>query len=261
MGKTKAGTPVQVQLLGGDPDKLARSAVIAVKMGATAIDLNFGCPSPTVNHHDGGATLLKYPTRIREIIKTVRSVLPESIPVSAKLRLGWDNPRSIFLNTQMAVEGGAAWITIHGRTRLQGYIPPAFWEPIGEVQKNFEIPVVANGEIWTLDDFKRCREITGCEHFMLGRGALANPRLPLLIAHELGLGPPPPDLEELPWNHLLFRFVQLAEGFSDRPGYIPSRLKHWTRLIDQKSPLPWYNSIKPLKQTEEILDCIRSFYL
>ena len=78
----------------------------------------------------------------------------------------------------MAAEGGAAWLTIHGRTRAQGYDPPADWGPIGQVRARLGIPVVANGDIWTVDDFRRCREETGCRHFMLGRGALADPRLP-----------------------------------------------------------------------------------
>ena len=87
---TPTGLPVQVQLLGGDPGRMARAAAIAWQAGARAIDINFGCPAPTVNRHDGGATLLKYPDRIREVVAAVRGALPPEIPVSAKLRLGWD---------------------------------------------------------------------------------------------------------------------------------------------------------------------------
>src|SRR4051812_41578163 len=88
--RTITGLPVQVQLLGGDPDLMAAAAVKAVECGATAIDINFGCPAPTVNRHDGGATLLKYPLRLRGIVAAVRAAVPQPIPVSAKLRLGWD---------------------------------------------------------------------------------------------------------------------------------------------------------------------------
>src|SRR5262245_7631642 len=87
-GRTPTGLPVQVQLLGGDAERLAQAAVVAHEAGATAIDINFGCPAPTVNRHDGGATLLKYPQRIREIVAAIRSSVPRQIPVSAKLRLG-----------------------------------------------------------------------------------------------------------------------------------------------------------------------------
>src|SRR5438552_4445369 len=131
---TPAGLPVQVQLLGGDPDKLAQAALTAVRAGARAVDLNFGCPARTVNFHDGGATLLKYPDRIREIVATVRAAVPADLPVSAKLRLGWDDPEAIHVNAARAAEGGADWITIHGRTKSQGYRPPAYWQPIGEIR-------------------------------------------------------------------------------------------------------------------------------
>ena len=88
----------------------------------------------------------------------------------------------------MAAEGGADWLTIHARTRTQGYKPPVYWKPIGIVRERLGLPVVANGDIWTLADFRQCREETGCRHFMLGRSALANPLLASQVAHELGIG-------------------------------------------------------------------------
>src|SRR5262249_40055538 len=87
--RTPSGLPVHLQLLGGDSEKMAQSALLACQLGAGAIDINFGCPAPTVNRHDGGATLLKYPDRIREIVGAIRKAVPAEIPVSAKLRLGW----------------------------------------------------------------------------------------------------------------------------------------------------------------------------
>ena len=120
---TASGLPVSVQLLGGDAERLARSALTAVETGAQSIDLNFGCPAPTVNRHDGGATLLRSPERIREIVTAVRAAVPPHVPVSAKLRLGWDSLDPIHENAEMAAEGGASWLTIHARTRVQGYEP------------------------------------------------------------------------------------------------------------------------------------------
>src|SRR4051812_48770492 len=186
---TPNGLPVHVQLLGGDPARMAASAVVAHECGAKAIDINFGCPAPTVNRHDGGATLLKFPRRIREIVAAIRAAVPPEIPVSAKLRLGWDSVDAIYENVEMAAEGGASWVTIHGRTREQGYQPPALWHPIGIVRERLGIPVVANGDIWSVEEFHRCRAETGCVHFMLGRGAIANPALSHQIACELGLKP------------------------------------------------------------------------
>jgi tRNA-dihydrouridine synthase C len=104
--RTTSGLPVHVQLLGGDAGRLAQSAVVACQAGAKVIDLNFGCPAPTVNSHDGGATLLKHPQRIREIIAAVRGAVPPTVPVSAKLRLGWDSVDSIYENAEGAAEGG-----------------------------------------------------------------------------------------------------------------------------------------------------------
>ena len=161
---TPAGLPVQFQLLGGNPELLAEAAWRACQAGACGIDLNFGCPAPIVNRHDGGAALLKYPERIRKIVEAVRQRVPKAIPVSVKLRLGWDSIDSIHRNAEEAAAGGADWLTIHGRTKVQGYTPPAYWKPIGEVQKRLGIAVVANGEIWSLEEFRRCRDETGCEH-------------------------------------------------------------------------------------------------
>ena len=95
-GKTPSGLPVQVQLLGGDPERMAEAAQVAVKAGAKAIDINFGCPAPTVNRHDGGAAILRFPERIEAIVAAVRAALPAEVPVSAKLRLGWDAANAIF---------------------------------------------------------------------------------------------------------------------------------------------------------------------
>jgi tRNA-dihydrouridine synthase C len=256
--KTPAGIPVQIQLLGGDPERLAASARIACALGAPAIDLNFGCPAPTVNRHDGGATLLKYPDRIRDIVRAVRSAVPPEIAVSAKLRLGWDDPTTIHLNADRAVEGGAAWITIHGRTRLQGYAPPADWKTIGEVQRRLSIPVVANGDIWNRDDFLRCREVTGCEHFMLGRGAMAQPFLALELAGLLGLSSSPAParrLEISDWLGLLTRFAYFAEG--QRPGHLPKRIKQWLNLAQAFGDFSLFEEVKRMETADGIFNLLR----
>lgn len=254
---TQTGLPVQVQLLGGDPDKLAQAALVAVQTGAHAVDLNFGCPARAVNRHDGGALLLNHPDRIRAIVSAVRAALPRQIPVSAKLRLGWDNPDAIHVNAERAAEGGAAWLTIHGRTKSQGYRPPAYWMPIGQVRARLGIPIVANGEIWTVEDIRRCQDETGCQHFMLGRGALASPTLARAAACELGIRGSAPlgQFGKTPaeWLPLVRRFVELS-AIAASLAYTTARIKQWLRMANHDGRMPWIDSLNRQQSLHDLLD-------
>jgi tRNA-dihydrouridine synthase C len=256
-GRTPTGLLVHVQLLGGNADLVAGAAVRAHELGARAIDINFGCPAPTVNRHDGGATLLKYPARIREIVRAVRAALPPAVPVSAKLRLGWDCVESIFENATMAAEGGAAWLTVHARTRVAGYAPPVYWGHIGRVRERLGIPVVANGDIWTVEDFRRCRDETGCRHFMLGRGALADPRLSRRVAAELGLIPEVTGADaerEFDWPARLRELLaQTPTAETVRPEQAVSRLKQWLRLAATRGTFTGFDVVKRARSVAELL--------
>lgn len=255
-GRTWSGLPVQVQILGGHAGRMAEAAVVACEAGAQAIDINFGCPAPTVNRHDGGASLLNHPHRLREIVAAVRAALPPEVPVSAKLRLGWDSMDPIFENAEMAAEGGASWLTIHGRTRVQGYKPPAHWGPIGIVRERLGIPVVANGDIWSVEEFRRCRDETGCLHFMLGRGALANPRLPAQVARELGLvsGEPAADPDApFDWLPPLRRLVEYTEALEGmKTSLIVGRLKQWLKIASLYGDFPFFEAVKRARSVEEV---------
>lgn len=174
---TDYGIPVKVQLLGGKPEPMAINALEAVRAGALAIDLNFGCPAKTVNRHEGGACLLGQPDRVHAIVKAVRDALPNHIPVSAKIRLGYED-RSGYLENALAIaEAGASELTVHARSKVDGYKPPAYWEYIHIIRDALTIPVVANGEIWSVADYYRCRAESGCDDVMIGRGLLACPDL------------------------------------------------------------------------------------
>lgn len=173
--KTRSGTPVFVQLLGGQPGPLAENALRAHEMGALGIDLNFGCPAKTVNRHDGGASLLKCTDRVFNIVETVRKAVPASTPVTAKVRLGFDDPSASLDNVKACEDAGATWVTVHCRTKTDGYKPPAYWEWIPKIKERSKVKIIANGEIWNINDFEKCRTETACEDFMIGRGALRNP--------------------------------------------------------------------------------------
>lgn len=240
---TASGTPVIVQLLGGDPDRLAATALQCIQLGARAIDLNFGCPAPTVNRHDGGATLLKYPQRMYNIVKTLRQSVPSDIPVSAKIRLGFDDPSSVYENAEMVFAAGADWLTIHARTRSQGYRPPVFWNYIADIKKEAPIPVIANGDIWTFEDYKKCREMTGCDHFMLGRGALANPNLVNSIAKDLGIEA---KLGFGSWNEALQKLAEVYLRSGTPPSIVLRKTKQWLSIRKRQFETPCFDTIKLL---------------
>jgi tRNA-dihydrouridine synthase C len=176
-GRTEGGMPVRVQLLGSDPAILAANAARLATLGPAAVDLNFGCPAPTVNRHRGGAVLLDEPELLFEIARAVRAALPAEMALTAKMRLGVaDTSRA--LDCARALEaGGVAELVVHARTRDEGYRPPAHWEWVGRIAEAVHVPVVANGEIWTVADWARCRAVSGVADVMLGRGAVTDPFL------------------------------------------------------------------------------------
>lgn len=241
--KTQAGTPVFIQLLGGKPEPLAENAMRAVELGAAGIDLNFGCPAKTVNRHDGGATLLKSSDRIFNIVSTVRKKVPQHIPVTAKIRLGFDDPKVCVENAQAAEAAGAHWLTVHCRTKVDGYKPPAYWEWIPKIKETTKIKIIANGEIWTAQDFQRCKEVTGCEDFMIGRGALRDPFLFLKIRKQ--------EHDKNP-SVLLPDFFKTCEIYAS-PEYATARTKQWMnqlRINDEKMQNV-FDQVKVLKKPFE----------
>jgi tRNA-dihydrouridine synthase C len=181
-GRTRAGVPVRPQLLGSDPVCLAENAARLAELQPPGIDLNFGCPAKTVNRHRGGAVLLDEPELVHAIVAKVRRAVPADVPVSAKMRLGYQDD-SRLLDCAHAIESaGASELTVHARTKAHGYKPPAYWESIARVRQAVRLPLIANGEIWSVADAQRCRAITGCHALMLGRGMVRRPGLALAIA-------------------------------------------------------------------------------
>lgn len=178
-GLTPSGTPVFIQLLGSDPDLMAKNAAVAARLGAPGIDLNFGCPAKTVNKSQGGASLLKNPRLIYDVCAAVRAAVPSDIPVTAKIRLGFEDDQAFESVVEEIVRAGVTELTVHARTRRQGYKPPAHWHRLANVSQHIDIPLIANGEMWSPSDVRRCASISGCHDFMLARGALCRPDLGL----------------------------------------------------------------------------------
>lgn len=239
--------PVRVQLLGSNPELLAFNAHRVAMLGASAVDLNFGCPAKTVNRHRGGACLLNETNLLFDIVKAVREAVPDNVPVTAKIRLGYENRSNYVENAQAIAEAGAAELFVHGRSKEDGYKPPAYWGCIGEIRDALSIPVVANGEIWTVDDFLQCQQESGCEDFMLGRGLLARPDLGLAIkAKTKGK-----EHNSMPWSdvlELLHRF-HLDTLPDYPPKFCGNRLKQWLMYLKRQYPEAsvFFERVKRLK--------------
>jgi len=225
---TPAGVPVRVQLLGSDPRFMAVNAARLAALRPAGIDLNFGCPAKTVNRHQGGAILLREPERIHALVRAVREAAPAGLPVTAKMRLGYED-KSLAVDCAQAMEaGGAEELAVHARTKAEGYRPPAHWEWVGRIQSAVNIPVVANGEIWTVEDYRRCREISGVEDVMLGRGMVANPGL----ARQIKQG------EGMAWGELrplLGDFWDLL-ALHAQPKSRCGRMKQWLNYLRKTYP-------------------------
>ncbi|WP_024302456.1 tRNA-dihydrouridine synthase [Pseudogulbenkiania sp. MAI-1] len=230
--RTRAGTTVRVQLLGSDPACLADNAARAAELGAPGIDLNFGCPAPTVNRHRGGAVLLTEPELLFEIVSAVRASVPAAIPVTAKMRLGYED-KSLAIECAQAIErAGADELTVHGRTKVEGYRPPAHWDWIARIRESVGLPVIANGEVWTVEDYRNIRRESGCETVMIGRGLIAAPDL----ARRIKAGEeaePMPWAEMLPW---LRDFFEQCRERAEGSAYPASRLKQWLGQLKHSYP-------------------------
>lgn len=231
--RTRAGVPVRVQLMGSDPACLAENAARLAGLRPAGIDLNFGCPAKIVNRHGGGAALLQDPELLHRIVAAVRRAVPASMPVSAKMRLGFDTADGALECAHAIVSAGAGELVVHARTKADGYRPPAYWERIAEISEAVAVPVIANGEIWNVADAMRCRELSGCATLMLGRGMVADPGLALaIVAADRGAR------AELGWAQLqplLAAFWRLVSGHIE-PKARAGRLKQWLNYLRRRHP-------------------------
>lgn len=244
--RTPAGTPMRVQLLGSDPHFMAANARRLMRHQPAGVDLNFGCPAPTVFRHRGGSALLGEPRLLHDIVAAVRAEVPAGTPFTAKMRLGIDDA-SLAVDCAQAIEAaGADELIVHGRTKADGYRPPARWAQIDRVRSAVAIPIIANGEVWTVDDCRRCREESGCADIMIGRGALADP----FLARRLRGEDPGGWAELVPWVEIFWHGVRGRV----LPVHAGGRLKQWLMLLRRHYPgaEALYQRIRPVKGADEI---------
>jgi len=165
--------PVAFQIYGDDPDKIVEAALRIRRLEPDTIDLNMGCPEKKVANRGAGVGMMRTPLKIARTIRKLVAAL--DIPVTGKMRIGWNDCQTYKLVARIVEEEGGALIAIHGRTKEQGYGGVADWDAIAEVKAAVKIPVVGNGDVRTVADVKRMQAYTGCEAVMIGREAMANP--------------------------------------------------------------------------------------
>ncbi len=252
-GYTPAGVPVKVQLLGQHPQWMAENAVTAIELGSHGVDINFGCPAKTVNKSQGGAVLLQYPETLYQIVKAVREAVPAEQPVTAKIRLGFNDTSLAFENAAAIDAAGASSLAIHARTKKDGYRPPAYWPWIAQIKEKVSVPIVANGEIWSQADAQLCQAQSNCIDLMIGRGALALPNL----ANCIKTGEAPMD-----WPTLISLLIQYSgyEIYGDKGRYYPNRIKQWFSYLKRQYPEAdnLFANIRKLNTSEEIVAVLRA---
>ena len=244
--RTPAGTPVRAQLLGSDPACLADNAALLATLEPAGIDLNFGCPAKIVNRHRGGAVLLDEPELVHRIVAAVRRAVPAHVPVSAKMRLGHLDDSRMIDCAQAICSAGASELVVHARTKLQGYRPPAYWDRVAHIRQAVALPVVANGEVWTVDDARRCMAESGCDALMLGRGLVSDPGLALALR-----GQRTPDWAEIePLLGLYGRLIAPRVAPRHRGG----RIKQWLNMLRRCHPEAQraYDAVRALHAAEDI---------
>lgn len=221
-----AGKPLGLQIFGHVPDTMGLAARKLADAGADVVDLNLGCPVPKIAKNCDGSALLKETRLLAEILRAMVAACPD-IPVTIKMRLGWDDDYRNYLEVaKIAEDAGIAAVTVHGRTRSQMYSGSADWEAIGEVAQTLSIPVIGNGDVSTPQQARHLMETYGVAGVMVGRAAMGNPWLLPRMVHYLKTGellpePTPAERVEVALAHCEL----LATEKGERVG-VPECRKH-----------------------------------
>ncbi len=255
--QTKSGVPIHIQLLGQDPNWMAENAVRAANLGAKGIDINFGCPAKMVNKSNGGAALLKQPELIYQVVKACREAVDPSIAVTAKIRLGWENPEDCFDIVDAIEQAGANELTVHARTKSGGYKASEIkWHYIDEIRKKTSLPLIANGEIWNYQDGQNCIQATGVDSLMVCRGAFNVPNLGNMVKH---------NHQPMPWYEVVDLLLQYSqyEMKGDKGLYYPNRVKQWFSYLRQQYPqaADLFREIRTFNKAAPIIEHIERYRL
>jgi tRNA-dihydrouridine synthase C len=229
---------------------MAENAQHGVEYGAAGIDLNFGCPAKTVNKHKGGAALLEFPETIYNIVKACREAVDNRIPVTAKIRLGIEDPNDCFEIVDAIEKAGANELTVHARTKIGGYKASEIkWHYIDQIRQRTTLPIIANGEVWNYQDGIACRDATQVNSLMVCRGALTIPNLGNMVKH---------NHPAMTWHEVLQLLVTYSEFEvqGDKSKYYPQRVKQWFTYLRHAYPEAdeLFYTIRTFSQVEPILD-------
>jgi nifR3 family TIM-barrel protein len=250
--------PITAQLFGSDPLRLAQATQMVEDLGFDAIDFNLGCPANKVVKGCGGSALLRDLKLLAELLRTIRSAT--SMPFTIKIRAGWSEKEMVALEVgKMAEDLGVNAITLHPRTRVQGFSGKADWHLIGELKALLRIPVIGNGDIQTPEDALRMQVQTGCDGVMVGRGALSNPWIfRQILELENGLPQTEPDVRAK--YQLIKDYFQLL--FNEETAGAIGRMKQFASWFTHAVPFgaSLRKSIYESKTESEVLLRIEEFF-
>lgn len=197
MTKVQNKAPFGIQVFGNEPNIIGEACSIIEKFNPDFIDLNCGCPAPKITGNKGGSNLLNTPTLIYDIVKQMKDCTKK--PITVKIRIGYNDNNINGLEVAKIIEkAGASMLTVHGRTRQQMYLPPVNYDIIKKIKEEISIPIIANGDIYTLENYIKIKEYTKADEIMIGRGSLGNPFIFNEIYQYINFGKiiPPPTIEE-----------------------------------------------------------------
>lgn len=253
--------PIVAQLFGADPDTLADAARVVEDLGFDGVDMNFGCPVKKVVKCNGGSGLLRDLPAVERILKAVRAAV--SIPFTCKFRTGWDEDSIVVRQMgRLAEDCGLQGVSLHGRTRQQGYAGRADWDRIAELKRSVRIPVVGNGDVRSPEDCVRMFRHTGCDGVMIGRAAASNPWIFRQIQQHLATGTYVQPTERQRGELLIDYYRALVEDAGKISGNPLGKMKqfvtHFTAGTANAAALR--RSIHRAASTSEAIDAAEGFF-
>ena len=258
--KTNPGErPLAVQIFGAEPHAMAKAAQIVVESGADLVDINMGCPVKKVVKTGAGASLLRDPLRVAEIISAVRHACP--LPLTAKIRSGWSPERVVAHEIARVLEDcGADAITLHPRFATHGFSVRADWRLIGEIKERVTIPVIGNGDVFEPSHALKMMNQTGCDGVMIGRGAIGNPWIfEQILCLEQGLALPRPDLAKRR-GLIMEHFHRLSDSMGEKRAALAMRglLLWYTKGLPHSSR--FRENINQIKDLESLVSAMDTYF-